>query len=479
MKSKLLVKVVSLLVIASVLLCSAGCGDKTVVLNSVPTVKWIIPCAPPKDPARVMEKVNEVLADKIGVKLEVEYIDPGAYKEKMNTYMAASKSYDLAFVGAYMPFSTAASKGGIVSIDKYLNDYPELKESIPDYAWDMVKYEGKTYGIPNLQVLPVAQAACISNEMLNKYGFSADSFKKIDDLEPFLKMVKEGSGNNYYAFAPTKTGSTLEAFGYCDEYAKVDNVYFKKDSSGKWVGTYKFEVPEYRKQVEKLNEFYKKGYIRKDVVSADGTSGDYAVYFAVYKPGMETFYKSQNKDVSCILIQKPVIEKCQAITALGKDSKYPVEAIKLYNELNKNKELFNLLTLGIEGENYEKTGENKFKYIGDQNTNSYWINGAWRFGNQFNAYIAEGDPDDVWEETQKYNDEAEVSPFVGFVLDPTPIRTELSQIESVINKYSIVYLGAGDPGEYYNDFLSELKKSGTDKVVAEYEKQISEFLSNR
>ena len=481
MKLKKLVKVVSLFaVVLSLIATMVGCSDKTDVSDTVPTVKWIVPCTAPKDPQPVMDKVNEILVDKVGAKLEVEFIDPAAYKEKMNTYMAAAKDFDMAFVGAYMPLSTAASKGGIVSIDKYLKDYPELKESIPDYAWDMVKYNGEIYGIPNLQVLPTALAANIQNDIIKKYNFPLDNVKKMDDLEPLLKMVKDGENSDYYAFAPVRTGSTLEAFGYCDKYSKVDNIYFEKDASGKWVGKYKFEVPEYRKQVDRLYDFYKKGYIRKDIVSSEGsTSNKSAVSFAVYKPGMETIYQSQGSDVSCILIQKPVISTCSAITAIGKDAKHPVEAIKIYNELNSNKELFNLLTLGIEGVNYEKVGDNKFKYIGDSNTNSYWINGAWRFGNQFNAYIAEGDDDNVWEETKMYNDEAEVSPFLGFVIDNTQIRTELSQIETVINKYSVMYVGAEDPDKYYDEFLGELKKSGSDKVVAEYEKQLNEYLSEK
>lgn len=477
--SSVLKKAVLFVTMTAMFFSMSACKDEKVSDNNVPTVKWIVPCTAPKDPSRVMQKVNEILEDKVGAKLEVEYIDPAAYKEKMNTYMAASKDFDLAFVGAYMPFSTAASKGGIVSIEKYLKDIPELKESMPDYVWDLVKYNGEIYGIPNLQVLPTAQAANIQNKLLKKYNFSLDNVNKIDDLEPFLKMVKDGEPSDQYALSPVRTGSTLEAFGYCDKYSKVDNIYFEKDKSGKWVGKYKFELPEYRKQVDRLYDFYKKGYIRKDIVSSEGsTSNESAVSFAVYKPGMETIYKSQGADVSCILIQKPVIEKCTAITALGKDAKHPVEALNIYNELNKNKELFNLLTLGIEGVNYEKVGENKYKYIGDQNTNSYWINGAWRFGNQFNSYIAEGDSDDIWEETKKYNEEAEISPFIGFVIDNTPIRTELSQIETVINKYSVMYLGADDPNNYYDKFLNELKKSGSDKVVAEYEKQLNEYMAN-
>ncbi len=41
-----------------------------------------------------------------------------------------------------------------------------------------------------------------------------------------------------------------------------------------------------------------------------------------------------------------------------------------------------------------------------------------------------------------------------------------------------MYLGADDPNNYYDKFLNELKKSGSDKVVAEYEKQLNEYMAN-
>lgn len=478
----MLKKTVLAVTAAAMVLGTAACGGNDNAANEggMPVVKWIVYCNAPKNPEPVLEKVNEILAEKVGAKLEIEFIDTGAYKEKMNTYMAASYDYDLAFAGAGIPLVTAASKGGIQPLDEYLEDFPELKESIPDYAWELVKYKGKVYGVPNLQVLPTALAALCENEILEKYGHSMDEFKSIDDMETFFEEMKQKETDpQFYAMSPVRSGTTtLEALGYCKDYAKVDNVYFKQAEDGTWKATYKHETPEYRKQVERMYDFYKKGYIRPDIVSAEGsTTGKAGVSFAVYKPGIEAVYKAQGHDLQAAVIDTPVIEKCQAMTVIGKDSKHPVEALKILQEVNTNKELFNLLTLGIEGEHYEMIDENTFKYIGDQQTNTYWINGAWRFGNQFNSYVQEGADADVWEQTAAYNESAEISPLVGFAIDDKAIRTELSQLETVISRYSVMNVGAQNPDEYYDDFLEELKKAGSEKVAAEYERQVNEFLS--
>ncbi len=460
-------------------LTAVGCGDKTAKGDEVPVVKWLIRCDQPKEIEPVLEKVNEILVEKVGAKLSLEFIDSGAYQDKMNTFMASSKYYDLAFAGAGNPLYNAASKGGVVSLDKYLEEVPELKASIPDWAWELVKYEGEIYGVPNMQVMPVAMAALLNNDYWKKYGGDASEIKSIDDLVPYMEAVKNNEKSGVvFALAPTRNEQTLEALDYCKDYAKMDNIYFKQADDGTWKATYKYEVPEYKKQVERMNEFYKLGYIDPDIVSSEGSTGRKSgITFAVYKPGLETEYKVQGHDLSVALIQTPVVDRCNALTVVGKDAKYPVEALKILQEVNTNKELYNLLTLGIEGVHYEKVDENTFRYIGDNQTNTYWINGGWRFGCQYNEYVKEGADPDVWEQTKVYNDTAVKSPFMGFAIEDKAIRTELTQIQTVISRYSAMNVGAIDPADYYDKFLAELKAAGSDKVAAEYERQINEFMA--
>ena len=483
MKSKFFNRAVAAILGACIVFACTGCGNDTATSENSDAVKitWLLRMSKPKEVEPVLEEVNKILGERIGVNLELEFIDSGAYTEKLNTYMASSKPYDLAFAGAGNPLVNAASKGGILSLDELLQKVPDLKESIPDYAWELVKYDNKIYGVPNLQVMPTALAVLLRTELLDKYGYKPEDFHSIDDLEPFLAKVKAGEPEDMYPFSPSRNSEVLEAISYCDDYAKADNVYFKQDADGTWKGTYKYETPEYRKQAEKMYDYYSKGYIRKDIVSAEGSTvgKGAACTFSVYKPGLETEYKAQGFDLKVQLISKPVISKCQALTVVGKDSKNPEKAMEVLREINLDKKLFNLISFGIEGKNYEMVGENTYRYLGDKSTNTYWLNAPWLFGNQFNAYVKEGADPDVWEQTEKYNEEAELSPFVGFAIDDKQIRTELSQLETVISRYSVINVGAENPANYYDEFLSELKKAGSEKVAAEYERQINEFMANK
>ena len=482
---KKLNKIIAFLLGASMLAGIAGCKKNETMSNDgeVQTLTWLVPKKEPEDAAMIEEKLNEISVAKIGAKIDFQWIDGGAYKEKMNTFMATSKKYDIAFAGFNNPLNNAATKGGVIALDELLETTPELKDSIPEYAWGLCKVNGKIYGIPNYQVLATAQCVNVCNEYLNEIGgFNPREWKKLDDVEPYLEATKEYFAqkgmNNAYAISPLRDSKMPLVFGYADKYVKLDNILFKQDKNGNWKGTIMWETPEYKKGVEKLYEWYKKGYIRPDIVSSEGdTHGKSAVTFAVWKPGVEINYKGLGLDLTCQIIEKPTITSCQALTVISRTSENPELAMKAIELVNTDKEYFNLLTLGIEGVHYEKTGENTFKYIGDNASNKYYVNGAWMFGNQFNEYVQEGNDPEVWEQTKEFNDSAVVSPFNGFAVDTKAIRTELSQLETVISAHTFLNVGAADPATYYDDFISKIKAAGSDKIVAEYEKQIAEFLA--
>lgn len=479
-------KIIALVLSASMLTGLAGCkkNKKASSDGDVPTLTWLVPVKEPKDSALVEEKLNEISVAKIGAKIDIQWIDIGAYKEKMNTFMATSKKFDLAFAGFNNPLNNAATKGAVIALDELLEKTPALKSSMPEYAWNLCKVNGKIYGVPNYQILAKARCVNVNNDFLKEIdGFNPREWKKLDDVEPYLEEVKkylaQKGTNNAYALAPLRESIMPLVFGYADEYVMHDNILFKQDDSGNWKGTIMWEAPEYKKGVERLYEWYQKGYIRSDILSAEGDPHEvYAVSFDVWKPGIETIFKARGIDTICQRIEKPTITDCAALTVISRTSDNPELAMKAIELVNTDKEYFNTLTLGIEGVHYEKTGENTFKYIGDATSSNYYLNSrAWVFGNQFNEYVQDGNDPDVWEQTKEYNDSAAISPFCGFSVDTKSIRTELSQLETVISAHSFVNVGAADPATYYDEFIKKIKAAGSDKIVEEYEKQIAEFLA--
>ena len=140
--------------------------------------------------------------------------------------------------------------------------------------------------------------------------------------------------------------------------------------------------------------------------------------------------------------------------------------------MNTNKDLYNLLCYGIEGKHYNWIDDNHIKLV---DNGGYYLNTSWAFGNQFNSYLLEGQDDNIWEETEKVNDEAEKSRILSFVFDNSKIQTELSQISTVTQEFKNMNNGSVDWRECFDEYKSRLKAAGIENVKNEIQRQLDEY----
>ena len=240
----------------------------------------------------------------------------------------------------------------------------------------------------------------------------------------------------------------------------------------------------YKKAVYKLHDWYNKGYIRPDVASVqddtqDYNAGKYAFSNLSWKPGnAEVVKQSKGWDVQYVKFGKPYFNRSSAtltMTGIGHNSKNPVLALKLIELMNTNTELYNTICYGVEGKHYKLDEDKKIEYIPES---GYAPKAAWKFGNQFNAILEKGQADDVWEVTAELNETSEKSPLLGFVLDTDSIVSEISQVESILSEYKVMKTGAENPDNYWDTMKKRLKSAGYDKIQAEVERQVKEFLKN-
>ena len=109
---------ITLLLTAAMMLSCASCKKEEAV-DEIPTLKWYLPGEAQADQASVTERINEILIEKAGCKLEFAYLDAGVYTEKMQMMMASRDPYDLCFTGYVNPYVKAARTGGLLAIDEY------------------------------------------------------------------------------------------------------------------------------------------------------------------------------------------------------------------------------------------------------------------------------------------------------------------------------------------------------------------------
>ena len=106
-------------------------------------------------------------------------------------------------------------------------------------------------------------------------------------------------------------------------------------------------------------------------------------------------------------------------------------------------------------------------------TSPYNPNTDWMFGNQFNTYYRDQKLMGAWEATKIMNDTAYPSRALGFVVDRTPIETEIAQVVAVWDEF-VKPIEWG--GESYADNAAEvsqkLNDAGAQVIIDEVQRQL-------
>lgn len=431
--------------------------------------------------ADVEAEVNKYIKPKINATVKLKPIAGADYEQKMNTIMAAGEAFDIVWTSEWrFKFNENAQKGAFLELDGLLEkNGQKLKSSMPASAWDDMKINGKIYGVPNYQIAAKTAGFVVQKRFADKYKLDPSKIKTYRDMEPFFEQIKANEqgiipfGTNADFFSSGVYGLNTYAIGHKVNGDKVTVFDY-------------YATPEYKQHVTMAHEWYKKGYINEDAATLKNKAdvekkGVYATTFDyTQKPGGEAAAKIGNggHDVIFVPLVEPEFTGMTAtISAISRTSKNPERAMMFLELVNTDPALFNMLAFGIEGKHYTKVGPNTIKEVPN---GGYAPNMSWVMGNVTIGYLTEGQPADTWERTKKANEAAKKSLLYGFKFNQEPVKAEMANLKAVENEFrKVIETGTVDPEKYLPQYLDKRLKAGSEKVLAEYQKQVEEFLKNK
>lgn len=490
-------KIISVaLILVMCVLCLAGCGkggDKEGI-----TIKWYLPLDMSANNKEVLAKVAEKVYDKLGVNLEIGIISMSDYDKKIQVMNAAMEDMDIVYTSSIVNnYYTAVDNGRLLALDDYLETAgADMYKAIPEYMWDATRVDGKIYAVPNQQI--VARGVCFWTPAQNvelleidpdEYLNAGDDYKsQLAAIEKYLRLLKEKTGT-YTPISDLWGQSAMYIYGFDNVLGQSlpGAVNVNAENPYEIVNQYKSE--EFKYYITKRNEWVKDGLIQPE----RDAKVDYLTYLEngqvapefyrnlTYMPGLESSTRTARQYEPTLLIKtKPLVTRngiIATMNAVCAQSKNPEAAVKVLNLINTDKEIYNLLAFGIEGEHYEKVGENKVRTV---ENSTYSTNHQYAIGNSFNLYVKEDQPDDVWEQTKALNDNSERSPLLGFSPSTKNITLEIAACQAVLDQYmdSLIY-GTGNTQQIYDNFIEKLDAAGVDKIVAELQKQVDAWRANQ
>ena len=458
--------------------------------EEVELVWYVGGSGPQADIDTVAEEWNKYLKEKLNCTLKIIETDFGNYDTKMQTTIAGQTKFDMCYTANWSNnYYTNVNKKAFLELDDLIDEYaPDLKADIPEAGWEAVKVNGKIYAIPNQQIWAMTNVIYLTKDSVDKYNFDINSVTGLKDLEPLFEAFKKDNPDKYPMTFTSGGALDFLTFnmGY-DELAgrHIPGVIMLDDEELKVVN--QFELPQVQEHYKLMYEWNQKGYIRKDGstvsdANADKKAGKHIMCFGgTYKPGglqaEETNFGTELYEVKISDSWLPTSGITATMTAISQTSENPERAMEFLNLFNTDETLYNMVTKGLEGVHYERVDDTYIKLNPDS---GYYPNADWMYGNQFLAYLNEGQGENDWADTIEINETAKPSPALGFSFDSTQVQTEMASVQAVVKEYELALdSGSVNPDEKLPEFLDKLEKAGSQKIMDEVQRQLDEWKANK
>ncbi|CCM09228.1 extracellular solute-binding protein [Streptococcus pneumoniae SPNA45] len=457
---------------------AADSGDK-------PVIKMYQIGDKPDNLDELLANANKIIEEKVGAKLDIQYLGWGDYGKKMSVITSSGENYDIAFADNYI---VNAQKGAYADLTElYKKEGKDLYKALDPAYIKGNTVNGKIYAVPVAANVASSQNFAFNGTLLAKYGIDISGVTSYETLEPVLKQIKE-KAPDVVPFAIGKVFIPSDNF----DYLVANGLPFVIDLEGDTTKVVnRYEVPRFKEHLKTLHKFYEAGYIPKDVATSD-TSFDlqqdtWFVREETVGPadyGNSLLSRVANKDIQI----KPItnfIKKNQttqvANFVISNNSKNKEKSMEILNLLNTNPELLNGLVYGPEGKNWEKIEgkENRVRVLDGYKGNTHM--GGWNTGNNWILYINENVTDQQIENSKKELAEAKESPALGFIFNTDNVKSEISAIANTMQQFdTAINTGTVDPDKAIPELMEKLKSEGAyEKVLNEMQKQYDEFLKNK
>ncbi len=454
----------------------------------------------------VMEKVNEILKQKVNASLKLQYVEWNDWQTQYNLLLASGDS-SLDLIGTATDWLDAwpnAKKGSFLALSEdMLKTYaPQTWASVPAEHWEQCKYDGQIYFIPEDSYTQWTNHGMFyRGDWAKEAGL--DKVASFDDLEKYFDgILKNHPGViPWDAAGSTNLGGLVE--GYINAYTKyilingtttgLFNLFYVDPSDPYTVLSPYMEGTTLEDCAVMMKRWADKGFWREDVLNYTGETRDlfYAgqsgadqhhtqTFVSTIRPTMDEKQPGSEAQMFPWSAQSKNLVKTvvtHGAMAIGFNSKHAERALMVYDLIRNDQELYRLFNYGIEGEDYIITSDGKLDrpegYDGTKDglgINFWWGRTDKNELTDANWYDGK---DEIYKEYDSYAIEY---PLGKFVFDPANVSTQISALADVCATYmpKIAWGKNDDPKAEVANFRKALKDAGFDDVLKEIQNQLTQ-----
>lgn len=423
---------------------------------------------------------------------KVEYAMLPSDNADQNLYMqiASGEDYDIVRSGPDS-FRTLLERGALLELDELLEKYGEnLTQVIGEESWNLVRQDGKIYGIPMMNERPNIESTILMRlDILEELSLEVP--RTPTEFRAVLEAVKEAH--------PEMIPFTLAGGIYSETLISGFGFYFSwNERDGKLVNN--LELPEYKEYLEYMLGLYEDGLIDQDLaintsvtVNEKFSSGKAfsinsswfgastqvpALYETVKDARVAYVDPLENAEGKAAIRANRYLNN---VSYIPKQAKNAEDAVKFMNK-KLDEDIFTFITLGVENEHFTKDGnvyEPIMPVFTELRNNAWWyLNG-----------IREEEYADMWlartrrnPELGKAFDAANANYDKYAIFSPTATMPTLSAVaknttalNQMVDDYTIQLLVGVEKLDNFEAFLENWREAGGAESTAE----VNEWYANQ
>lgn len=452
----------------------------------------------------VIAELNKILKEKVNAEIEIYYIGWTDYLSNYNLTLAQMDgTVDL--VGTASDWLDAwpnAKNGAFLELsEEMLKTYaPKTWEQVSPENWEMSKYNGEIYLIPEDNFVQWTNHGFIYRLDWAKEAGLTNGAHTWDDMTTFFKYVKENK-KDVLPWDSDGSHNLQMASGWMashTDFVPIDGIAAgglyggsKDDLYTVWSPFYEgTELVEFAKLMKQWDEI---GVWKTDVLNNTGidnreemyleqTSADQhhtETWFGTVEPEMR---KRHNVDTGFFyfgeesgnVVSLNITHGAMAISAASKN---PERALMVYDLIRNDEECYRLFNYGIQGKQYD-IDENGYKVEPEgynSDTDAITINYWW--GRNDNLELKDGKRNhEAYEELKAAYDKVKITyPYGQFIAEVSSIQAQINNINEIHNNYmkQIAYgKYNGSAEDIVAEYRAALKQAGFEDVISELQAQV-------
>ena len=454
-------------------------------------VSYVMFAPEPADLQLVQDAINEITERDLNLSITLKGHNVAAYGEQIRLQLIAQEQVDVFITGnmvIFDLFSNQVMNGQLLALDEYMDKYGQgIKEVMGDYA-SVGKMNGKIYGVPQNRDLAVARSFVFMADVADRNGIKPEDITNYEELEAALAIIKENEPDMYGVHPGDVPAPTVNGLGFVDaldnSFGVLDDVF-----SGSTTVVNLFESQKYLDNVKLAKKWADAGYQYPDADVSDASpyelmgAGRVFGFLSSYKPGIATQASQRitGNPKTYVSVLSDAWTYSEKVTnfmwSISAHTKDPVQAMRFMNYMYTSEEYMNLIGWGIEGTHYERVEgtEHTIRQISD----TYQTGTTWIFGNEMLCYVAEGDPDNLREEMNTFNQGAVASPATGFIFNPENVANEVAACTVIYNEVNRS-IGCGlvdDVDAAAAEISQRLYDAGLQKIIDEKQAQLDAYIA--